>query len=554
MPPLAIVESTVDQPDFTARQVQLLEMLAEGKSNKEIAYDLKIAYGTVKQHLFTLFRKINVSNRSKAAIVAQELVKSGLRRASNQLQNRPKAAGYQWRLISAVAFAIKDHPSLATAELAQKDIFLVALHHELERLATALDGQHMVLPDGGALIWFGHPRAHEDDAERALYLVQCMLHWHQQRPRLPNDIDEFSVGIASHTEVVAENAQRLFAVHAFKLAVSLAGLAKKLSYPLVSQLTQRLCADANVWLTLRPIAKFAEGQEKKRQDVFALTFDPSPNTTLADRWGGLPFVASLCKGVAAGTAEWLEVSSWTPASIASLLEAIGTIAQSNGFSVFRARLPSSKSRETLLASLAVQIDTAFGDSENNPRNSRMSAGERLAERLGVLAKDKPLCILLYGHQSLNTFRSLLTAKGVDRLAATHTLVAAVVPADGKSKATIRTLGAKGTGLPLSRAFTLELPGFVQLEEGLRAAVQSLLDDVSPLAKEIMLKAARQNVILFKSILPAFDNPHHELQAALQELTALGILIPTRSGDVQLRDPLLAEAIRQLEIPADVLPA
>ena len=542
-----------DAVEFTPRQVQLLEMLAEGKSNKEIAGDLKITYGTVKQHLFTLFRKINVTNRSKASIVAQGLVKAGLRQASRR-QGKAAAVAYQWRLISAAAFSLNDHPPLTTIELAQKDAFLSTLHAEIERLAIALDGQHMPLPDGGALVWFGHPRAHEDDAERALSLVQSMLTWRKQQRPLPNGMDQFSIGVASHTEVVAENASQLYAIHAFKLAVSLAALAKKLSCPLASQLTQRLCSDVSAWVRLQPVAKYAEGQDKHRQDVFSLTYDPLPNNASSTSWGGLPFMHALCHGVIAGESQWLEVSSWTPVSIASLLESIGSASQAMGFRVLRMRLPSSKSREVLFSSLLVQMDTAFGEIEAPIRNTRLSAGERLADRLVAIADAAPLCILLYGHQSLDTFKSLLTAKGIDRLVAKRIMIVAVSPADGKSKATIRTLGARANGMPLSRSYTLDLPNLVQLEEGLRAAVQALLDDVSPLAKDIMLRAARQKTSVLKTVLSGFDNPHHEIQAALQELTTLGMLVPTRTGDVQFRDPMLGEAIRQLDIPTDAHPA
>ena len=41
---------------LSTRQRQLLDQLIEGKSNKEIADELKIEAGTVKQHLFVLFR------------------------------------------------------------------------------------------------------------------------------------------------------------------------------------------------------------------------------------------------------------------------------------------------------------------------------------------------------------------------------------------------------------------------------------------------------------------------------------------------------------------
>ncbi|WP_350333439.1 response regulator transcription factor [Coralliovum pocilloporae] len=60
------VSIDMQKPDVTTmpeRQRQILTLLAEGKSNKQIASDLGIALPTVKNHLSTLFRKYGVSNR-----------------------------------------------------------------------------------------------------------------------------------------------------------------------------------------------------------------------------------------------------------------------------------------------------------------------------------------------------------------------------------------------------------------------------------------------------------------------------------------------------------
>jgi DNA-binding CsgD family transcriptional regulator len=84
--PLKITtEKTFDQaflesdktPSLSDRQKEILALLAQGKSNKEIAFALKITEGTVKQHLFTLFKKIGVTNRTKAVLRAEELLRNG---------------------------------------------------------------------------------------------------------------------------------------------------------------------------------------------------------------------------------------------------------------------------------------------------------------------------------------------------------------------------------------------------------------------------------------------------------------------------------------------
>lgn len=53
-------------PELTARQRQILDLLQAGKVNKEIAKELGIEIGTVKQHVVALFKRLNVSNRTMA--------------------------------------------------------------------------------------------------------------------------------------------------------------------------------------------------------------------------------------------------------------------------------------------------------------------------------------------------------------------------------------------------------------------------------------------------------------------------------------------------------
>ena len=57
---------------LSKREMDVLRGLTQGKSNKEIARDLDIMEPTVKLHLKTLFRKLDVSNRTQAAMVAQD--------------------------------------------------------------------------------------------------------------------------------------------------------------------------------------------------------------------------------------------------------------------------------------------------------------------------------------------------------------------------------------------------------------------------------------------------------------------------------------------------
>ncbi|QMI03495.1 response regulator transcription factor [Citrobacter sp. RHB25-C09] len=54
---------------LSARQREILTMLAAGESNKEISRALNISTGTVKAHLESLYRRLDVKNRTQAAML-----------------------------------------------------------------------------------------------------------------------------------------------------------------------------------------------------------------------------------------------------------------------------------------------------------------------------------------------------------------------------------------------------------------------------------------------------------------------------------------------------
>ncbi len=56
--------------EITKREKQILASIAAGKSNKDIAEDFDISERTVKNHITSLFRKIDVSDRTQAAVFA----------------------------------------------------------------------------------------------------------------------------------------------------------------------------------------------------------------------------------------------------------------------------------------------------------------------------------------------------------------------------------------------------------------------------------------------------------------------------------------------------
>jgi len=66
-------EKAIDALGLTKREIEILECLRRGESNKEIARSLDISPNTVKTHLKSLYQKIGANNRTQAVSQAIEL-------------------------------------------------------------------------------------------------------------------------------------------------------------------------------------------------------------------------------------------------------------------------------------------------------------------------------------------------------------------------------------------------------------------------------------------------------------------------------------------------
>lgn len=63
--------AVAETPMLSARERQILELLAEGLSNKQLARALSLSENTVKTHLGNLYAKLGVGRRTEALAVAR---------------------------------------------------------------------------------------------------------------------------------------------------------------------------------------------------------------------------------------------------------------------------------------------------------------------------------------------------------------------------------------------------------------------------------------------------------------------------------------------------
>lgn len=69
-------ETTLGNP-LSFREKQVVELIRQAKLNKEIAWELKLTTGTVKEYVNRIFKKVGVTNRVALAVWAETLRKEG---------------------------------------------------------------------------------------------------------------------------------------------------------------------------------------------------------------------------------------------------------------------------------------------------------------------------------------------------------------------------------------------------------------------------------------------------------------------------------------------
>lgn len=555
-------KQTVDHVSLSDRQQEIVSLLAEGKSNKEIADYLKIGYGTVKQHLFVLFRKLGVSNRTKAVITANQLMKEypndfGVNAKSTAQKGKlalARAGGHSWRLVSAVVISIPDTALASPEELDWRNQYLSDLRDVLQNYVDALDGQFLLLPYGGMLAWFGYPHTHLDDADRAVQLAQFAQRYSNHY--LENDagidpdkrsLHAIGIGIASKPEMSTDKSNELFASDAFRVAAVLARNARTLKHPLADLLTKKLAPYSVPWLTVK--AKAPELVQVG--EIVAIDDFNSPPSDSRSLWGGLPFLDNVMESIRAGVAQWIAVESWPPSLATSLIDALGNVAQIDGYQAIHIRTPSQQRRDKLLHSFTTQAENSHSNFDYSTLDLPINAGggERLGAFFAQQAMMKPLVIQVYGLKALEAFKYVLGDRGIDRMAARPILViVANLKESGASQTSVRLLGPRPVEMPFSRIYSMNAPTQESLPENIRVDMQAILDDLSSHALSIVMTAAQEPKKPIQEAISILDLPHHQIQSGLQELAAAGFITASQGGGFEFRDQATAEAIQKLSLP------
>ena len=528
---------------LTARQLQVISLVGEGLSNKEIANRLKISEGTVKQHIFFIFRILNVSSRAKLALLSSRIDSSSALKIKQIGTQGQDSLAYSSRLIIAVAVSIQ--------EFALNDDVAKVIHqkHDLDQfrkalidIVIALDAMSMATPDGGFLIWFGHPVTHIDDADRAAILVQSIRSYINTHQFVCLHI---GLGIAARTEVIPMNTKVLTVACAFRRALALSEKSVNLKLSLADALTEHLCCASIPWMELRPTkSSSATALTGSEEYIYAISDKPDYVQSIHSKWGDIPFLNEVLSSVRGGLAQWLAVDSWPPTMANSLVDAIGLTAAKEKFFTLKLYIPHGKRKDVILSSLLTQIEFAgiqFDLSSDKPESTL----DRFLFCLWKISNVMPIALQVFGIQSLVTFKDVIGEKGIDRLVGLKVLLVGTYLHDIKEPQTsIQVLGPRPDNSIFTRKYTMQEPEAELHFRDTPIDIQAMVDDLTPAAKQLISAISAWPDRSFKEVLSLIDFPRPVLQTALQELLATG-LIMRRNHQYEFRDQKTAQAISEL---------
>ncbi|MDD2915756.1 MAG: LuxR C-terminal-related transcriptional regulator [Gallionella sp.] len=164
---------TRNQPELSQRQHQILKLLQAGKVNKEVAQELGIGLGTVKQHLVAIFKKLNVSNRAMAVSHGMEM----LHEQESRESVLPMADLLECRPCVVLSIALPEDASQLATKL---------MYGSLAAMASANDAVFLARNGNAGDVIFGIQRVTEYDLAIAVQTARAVY----------DDLQAMDAGIA----------------------------------------------------------------------------------------------------------------------------------------------------------------------------------------------------------------------------------------------------------------------------------------------------------------------------------------------------------------------
>ncbi len=173
--------------NLTPRQLEILALLKAGKANKDIAHELGIGIGTVKQHVVALFKKLNVTNRAMAVGKGYQLAGRSGGEAEPAALGNAVGSGLELRAACVLSLAAEGGDA--------EDWRLL----QAAVINATADGDAVMVarPASGVDVIFGLSRTREDDAARALAAARAVAEQFATGRRAGAEAPPLAAGLAS---------------------------------------------------------------------------------------------------------------------------------------------------------------------------------------------------------------------------------------------------------------------------------------------------------------------------------------------------------------------
>lgn len=526
---------------LSPRQREIVQLISSGRSNKEIAHELGLTTGTIKQHVYALFRKLGVRNRTMAVVRSAALAAASASASAQPVSDAGAAEGavaghdgsglpeemrFARRLVTAVVIEPRPGQVGSPRDGLEVERRITVFRRRAEHLARCFDGQSEPLPGGGVAAWFGQPVAHGDDAARAVAFARAMISDASDARRMP-----CAIGLGTVPEIVGEGDQSSLAFRAFRVATLLANFASA-DAPLACEQTAEL---ADLGASSQP--RWPRARADLPVAARAVPLEPAPDAFSQD-WGGLPFVAALGDAARRGRCQWLAVESWPPEAGTRLIHAIGESLAAQALPVVTLWVPYRDATESLNRHLVDQLR------EEVRRFGLDCAAASLDEAIRSIASSQAIALLAYGIDALSTLAAALGEQSLERLRAMPlVIVAGAMQRTGAPQTVVRMLGANPRAAPFARVLRMQVPaGRPAAAHGMRPDLQALLDAVSMEARAVARVAADPHVNEVTAVARALGFAVASVVAHCRELERMG-LVSLSEGRVQFRDADTAAAVR-----------
>jgi len=519
--------------ELSLRQKQILQLLSLGKSNKEIAFELNLSEGTVKQHLYTLYKKLGVTSRSKAVLSAakilSELKEEDLSsQAPAELLEKKLPSAYVWRLISAAAVYPRPKKLNTPGAIADFDLAMKQIHREAKKIADSLDGTLTVVPGVGLVACFGVPKAHLNDSARAMIFANHLFQWVVRHKIIP-----ISMGIATAAEVVADKTNTIYRAESFELAAKYAVAAPAYRI-LANEISCRLAG---------PLLKYSSPKHdvSKGSSVReVLLGEPLEFQELAKKTP-LPFMAEIIQKNRTMNAQWVNVSGWPPFHAQRLQDTIAIHCKASGIQTYCLRLPSTtnpeKTTQSILDQLFLQLRLSK-DSDATQIFSRVSplTNSKVLTILKTLAMRNPVAMVTYGINTHLELMKILGTKGIDELSKLPIIfINSEVNDEDLSHVRVTLLGNK-PGVPGKyKAYQLPLSRPFKTPHDIHSDLATLIDNLSDRAHDVI------QLIVTKGAVKAMG-----INSFLGEVMATG-LFSVVDGVIRCRDQATQKALQSMYV-------